>query len=328
MALLTIAVPTYNRADCLELLLRALVLELEGLANDVQVVVADNASTDRTPELIAEFAKAWPAVTVVRQPVNRGPDENFLSCVEAAQSTYFWLIGDDDLPKAGVIAKLLQVLREQKPDLVSLGSEWVPVIKGASQGKAVRSLEPHAVDRLEFARQVNVWMTFISGMVINRDVFIALHPLPSIRQWMGTYLIQMGWIFPVLAAGERFVVLRETCVLATAGNTGGYRLMTVFGVNFPRIARSILGEKSPEAQAIIQRTLLGFLPGLAWNAKRGTIGNFLKEDAWSELRTSLGQYPIFWLVLYPIMRGPRPIALLWYVGVRILVKVRRWIGFH
>ncbi len=328
MAFLTIAVPTYNRADNLELLLRTLVAELGELGNEVHIVVADNASTDRTPAVIAEFAKAWPELTAVRQTINRGLDENFYSCFEAAQSTYFWLIGDDDLPKAGVIAKLLQVLREHQPDLVSLGSEWVPMIKGASQGKAVRALVPHAVDRLEFAREVNVWMTFISGMVINRDLFIAHHPLSSIRQGMGTYLIQMGWIFPVLAAGERFVVLRETCVLATSGNTGGYRLMTVFGVNFPKIARSILGEKSPEAQAIIQRTLFGFLPGLAWNAKRGTIGNFLKEDAWPELRTSLGQYPIFWLILFPIMRWPRPIALLWYVGARILAKVLRWIGLR
>jgi len=145
---------------------------------------------------------------------------------------------------------------------------------------------------------------------------------------MGTQLIQLGWVLPVLAAGERFVVLRETCVLATAGNSGGFQLMTVFGVNFPKIARSILGEKSPEAHAIIQRTLFGFLPGLAWNTKRGAIGNYLKEDAWPELRNTLGQYPVFWLTLFPIMRLPLAIAMPWYVGVRILSKLGNLISLR
>jgi len=74
--------------------------------------------------------------------------------------------------------------------------------------------------------------------------------------------------------------------------------------------------------------LLGFLPGLAWNAKRGTIGNFIKEDAWPELRKSLGQYPIFWLILFPVMRWPRPIALLWYVMARVLAALQRLSRFH
>jgi len=328
MTLLTIIVPTYNRAASLSLLLNSLADELVLHQSHLQLIVGDNFSTDETQKVLMEFQSKYPFVMVLRHETNVGPEENFCRCLERVKSRYFWILGDDDLPKAGVIKKLLDLLKDQSPDLVSLGSEWVPAIKGASQGKAVLALKRRIVSRLDFAKKVNVWMTFISGIVINREVFLAHQDLSSIRRCMGTQLIQLGWVLPVLAAGERFVVLRETCVLATAGNTGGYRLMTVFGVNFPKIARSLLGEKSPEAQAIIQRTLLGFLPGLAWNAKRGTIGNFLKEDAWPELRTSLGQYPIFWLILYPIMRWPRPIALLWYIGVRILFKVLRLIGFH
>lgn len=328
MILLTIIVPTYNRVANLTLLLNSLASDLVHYQSNIQLIVGDNCSTDETQKVLMEFQSKYPFVISLRHETNVGPEENFCLCLERVQSRYFWIIGDDDLPKAGVVKKLLDLLNEQMPDLVSMGSEWLLAIKGPSQGKAVLALKPRMVGRLDFAKEVNVWMTFISGIVINRELFLAHQDLSSIRRCMGTQLIQLGWIFPVLAAGERFVVIRETCVLATAGNSGGFQLMTVFGVNFPKIARSILGEKSPEAHAIIQRTLFGFLPGLAWNTKRGAIGNYLKEDAWAELRSTLGQYPIFWLTLFPIMRLPLAIAMPWYAGVRILSKLGNLIGLR
>jgi glycosyltransferase involved in cell wall biosynthesis len=323
LALLTIAVPTYNRAENLDLLLRTLVVELAGMAAEVHIVVADNASTDRTPAVIAGFVKAWPASTILRQTVNRGPDENFCVCVEALESKYFWFIGDDDLPKEGFIAKLLALLKSHRPDLVSFGSEWVPAISGPSQGGSIGALQPCILDRLNFATEVNVWMTFISGIVINRETFLAANPLAAIRRWTGTNLVQLGWVFAVLASGKRFVVLRQHCVLATSGNTGGYAVMTVFGANLPRIAREVFGERSLEADAIIKRTLLGFLPGLALNSDNKTIGNFAREKALPDLRRMLGRYPSFWFTVYPIMCLPRPLAIPFRQFARVLVLIKR-----
>jgi glycosyltransferase involved in cell wall biosynthesis len=328
LALLTIAVPTYNRAENLDLLLRTLAVELSGLTSEVHIIVADNASSDRTPAVIADFAKAWPSLTVLRQAVNRGPDENFCSCVEALESKYFWFIGDDDLPKTGFIAKLLDLLKAEQPDLVSFGSEWVPVIRGADQGRTVGVLRPRMLDRVGFATEVNVWMTFISGIVINRETFLAAYPLSAARRWMGTNLVQLGWVFAVLASGQRFIVLRQRCVLATAGNTGGYAVMTVFGINLPHIARSVFGDRSPEAESIVKRTLQGFLPGLAWNARNGRIGCFSDEDAWQGLRYALGRYPSFWLTLFPIMRWPRPLALPFRQLARLLGLGRRLVSLR
>src|ERR1700761_1591163 len=106
-ALLTIVVPTYNRRDNLALLLRALQPELAPLRESVAVLVSDNASTDGTQALTQEMQAQWPELVVQRHPANLGPDGNFASCVARVDTRYFWIIGDDDLPKRGVVAKLV-----------------------------------------------------------------------------------------------------------------------------------------------------------------------------------------------------------------------------
>src|SRR5690349_9740053 len=111
--LLTLIVPTYNRADSLELLLRTLADECRGLAGAVSVLVSDNASTDRTPEVTRAAQAAWPELLVQRHPANCGPEENFCTGVERVESRYFWIIGDDDCPKRGVLAKIVSLLQER-----------------------------------------------------------------------------------------------------------------------------------------------------------------------------------------------------------------------
>ena len=56
MPILTLAIPTYNRAHDLARLLEALSQELRGLEEKVSLVVSNNASTDGTLQVIESFA--------------------------------------------------------------------------------------------------------------------------------------------------------------------------------------------------------------------------------------------------------------------------------
>ncbi len=77
--------------------------ELSGLEDRVSLVIADNASTDGTAELIANFAGNFPRVRVVTQATNLGMDANFRACASAVDGDFFWVMGDDDLPVQGAI---------------------------------------------------------------------------------------------------------------------------------------------------------------------------------------------------------------------------------
>src|SRR4051794_15201302 len=65
-----ICIPTYNQADFLE---RAVDSALrQDYAGPVEVWVADDASTDDTPSLLARLREAHPALEAIRQEANLG----------------------------------------------------------------------------------------------------------------------------------------------------------------------------------------------------------------------------------------------------------------
>ena len=303
--LLTIIVPTYNRAECLELLLTTLAREMAELEGRVGIIVGDNASTDRTPDVTSAFAASAPAALVIRHDANLGPDENFCRCVERVTSRYFWIIGDDDLPRAGAIRHVLELLATHAPDLVYLESDWRPEIRDNDPHDPVRDEAPDLMDSLRFARRVHVWTTFISGIVVDRESLVAKQPPEQLRRYSNTSLVQLGWVLGTLKAGTRFLVVKQKCILATQGNTGGYSVLKVFGNNFPSIVSDALGADSPLTRAIVRRCAVMFLPNLLWGLRFSTIGKFEAEDIDAAMRPQLGRRLSFWLLLRPIARWPR-----------------------
>jgi len=321
--LLTIVIPTYNRAENLELLLRVLQAELSGLEDAVQVLVSDNASTDRTPELTRDVQAGWPALRVQRHAQNLGPEENFCSGVERVDSRYFWIIGDDDLPKRGVVAHLIALLREHAPALVYMQSEWVSPITSPDQGESIGTLSVEMLDAFKFARRVHVWVTYISGVIVDRTVLIRALGEHKIRRFTNTSLVQLGWILPVLATNERFAFVTDRCILATKDNSGGYPVLTVFGVRFARIVHEALGRHSRIGRVLIGGNIAHYLPGLMWGARLAPCGHHDAEDTWLEMRQHLGDRSLFWLLLVPLGRFPRWLAQPFYQSWRVVSRLYR-----
>lgn len=122
VATLTIAVPTFERAEVLRDLLQDLGLALERHPGELHVVISDNASGDGTAEVIREWLGSLaPAsdVTVRRNPENLGPSRNLLQAMGAARGTFVSFLGDDDRIDHEQLSLLLAWLREN-PDCVAV----------------------------------------------------------------------------------------------------------------------------------------------------------------------------------------------------------------
>jgi glycosyltransferase involved in cell wall biosynthesis len=91
--LVTIAIPTYNRAG--SYLPQALRSALAQDYPQLEIIVSDNASTDHTEELMKGFSD--PRLRYVRHEKNIGGKANWTFCVRQARGTYFLLLHDDDL---------------------------------------------------------------------------------------------------------------------------------------------------------------------------------------------------------------------------------------
>jgi glycosyltransferase involved in cell wall biosynthesis len=93
--LVTIAIPTYNRAE--GYLRQSLESALAQTYQNLEVILSDNCSTDDTGRLAAEYCRGDKRLTYLRQSQNIGPNSNFNFCLAQARGRYFLLLPDDDL---------------------------------------------------------------------------------------------------------------------------------------------------------------------------------------------------------------------------------------
>jgi len=105
MAKVTVAIPTYNRA---ELLKSSLGSVLSQDYPDFRVVVLDNASTDDTEAVVRSFADQ--RVTYIRNARNLGILGNFNRAIEVNTSPYLNLFMDDDVMLPGFLRESILML--------------------------------------------------------------------------------------------------------------------------------------------------------------------------------------------------------------------------
>lgn len=122
MTLLSICIPTFNRADYLKRLLDRLASELQGTEDSIEVVVSDNASTDDTMQICTQSALGG-RLRYFRQPRNIGAEANIQSAIRQARGTYAVYLADDDILIWPGIAEALAML-DADPQAVALYAPW------------------------------------------------------------------------------------------------------------------------------------------------------------------------------------------------------------
>ena len=89
--ILSICIPTYNRADILRNNLEIISEQLnENRTNEVEIIVSDNCSPDITREVAANMQKLGLPIVYNRNAENIGADGNFLKCMTIASGKYVY----------------------------------------------------------------------------------------------------------------------------------------------------------------------------------------------------------------------------------------------
>jgi hypothetical protein len=118
--LLTIGVPTFNRANKLARLLDWLEAEVRTnhLEDEVTVFVANNASTDNTIAVLDSASRRTLSLRYATHHQNLGFDRNAAYVYQRTVTPYLWFMGDDDLPLSGALRTVLNMLRNHRPDIL------------------------------------------------------------------------------------------------------------------------------------------------------------------------------------------------------------------
>ena len=103
-----ICIPVYNEEDTVVGAIESvLAQDIEGLG----ILVSDNLSTDRTPEIVAKYTKQFPEIVKYkRNKKNLGYPGNYVKCIQRTKAKYIFFIGADDRLFNNEINKLVSYI--------------------------------------------------------------------------------------------------------------------------------------------------------------------------------------------------------------------------
>ena len=93
---LSVVIPTYNGAKKLAKLLGSFSGPMKELANEVEVIVCDDCSTEDTKSFLDSLPQEQQFFKYVGYEENIGLEQNLIKCVDYAKGEYVWIFGDDD----------------------------------------------------------------------------------------------------------------------------------------------------------------------------------------------------------------------------------------
>jgi len=108
--LVSVGVPVFNGEAFLEDAIRS---TLAQTLADLELIVCDNASSDRTAEICRDYAARDPRVRYFRNPRNLGAAANYNVAFGHARGRYFKWLAHDDRMLPSFLAKTSRVLEER-----------------------------------------------------------------------------------------------------------------------------------------------------------------------------------------------------------------------
>ena len=123
---LSICIPTYNRAPALADCLASIFKSARSYEEQIEVVIADNASEDKTLDVVTEFQKLHSWIQYRRNRKNIGAARNIYNVIDMAAGEYIWVIGDDDKMTSEAIPRVFEYIEADYNLIITNFSHWVP----------------------------------------------------------------------------------------------------------------------------------------------------------------------------------------------------------
>ncbi|MEH6544553.1 MAG: glycosyltransferase family 2 protein [Porticoccaceae bacterium] len=131
--LVTVGIPTYNRADILR---RSIDSVLRQDYAKIEVLISDNFSTDNTQSVCQQFCEKDRRVRYLQQSSNIGASANFKDVLTRASGEYFMWLGDDDWIDSAYVSSCVSLLASDLDTaLISGTPQYYREGKKISEGK-------------------------------------------------------------------------------------------------------------------------------------------------------------------------------------------------
>lgn len=292
--ILSICIPTYNRAAILDGALEAIEKALRQIdSSEIELVISDNCSPDNTLEVVQKYIQKGMSITYICNEQNIGPVRNIEQCFKLAKAKYVWVLGDDDYIRQDALKMILDKIRHKDYGLVHIQLKYVL----ANAKFKTHYIEFSIIE--EFFKCISIGFTFISANIVSTKYIADF----DFKKYEDSWIPSMPLCMMTAKKMTQNLIINEEIIDAAKDyrTNGGYNFFEVFIDYYLTIRKEMLqGTKDSEKYYKIEKKFyLKHFVSLAiflFYIRRINVP-FKKEGAWSIIKKHYGKEPYF----YPIL---------------------------
>lgn len=241
--ILSICIPTFNRAVYLEKTLVSIVSDENFIkTDDIEIVISNNCSTDNTDEICQKFANKYPnKIKYIKQAKTIKADNHIFTVPNYATGKFVKINNDTCTFKQDSISKILKLLNNY--------SDAKAFFLANSDGIANENIICKNYD--EFLNSASYRITWVGGFLIERAFF---NSLDNPQKYADLKLAQVDIYGKILQKDVPIVYNNEYFFeILNPINKGGYNIAEVFGQNFFKILNDFVGTNNGLSKLTLEK---------------------------------------------------------------------------
>ena len=283
--LLSICIPTYNRASYLEGAILNIITD-NAFGDEVEIIISDNASTDNTEEIAKKYTQKHYNIKYYKNEENIR-DKNFMLALQRGNGLYRRLFNDTLRFKERALQKMLDIIRISPQNRPLIFYQNITFLNSNTQKKINNPAE--------LILNTSYWITWIGNFGNWKHI---INNIPSPNECAPLLLTQVDWSFKIMSGNQCAQIYFDDYFESIIPNKkGGYNIFNVFINNYLLIIRQYIDKKSiiqKEKYRLFRYFLLKWISSLKNSNKDFT---FEKNNIWNILMKEYWYCPYFYIGL-------------------------------
>jgi glycosyltransferase involved in cell wall biosynthesis len=163
----SVIIPTYNRAEFLR---SAIVSALNQTFKNIEIIVADDKSTDNTKEVVESFKDR--RIKHITNKINMGPSATRNSAILASKGEYIAFLDDDDEWVPEKLQKQIELLDKSSPDICGVYSDRLIIDRSSnkivSEGLQTKKVRGNLLSQLVMCNQINTCTVLLKRRCLDK----------------------------------------------------------------------------------------------------------------------------------------------------------------
>lgn len=305
-SILSICIPTYNRASCLFECLTSIFDAIPEHESKLEIIISDNASSDNTTEVVEYFARKHKIIRYHRNHENIGGENNFRLVANLAKGKYVWVFGDDDrMEKNAIQVVLINIAKEYSIVLCNY-SVWTNDFSRKIRSSKIKESKDEIINNKNYLlEKYHVHLSYISSIVVQKELFLGLKS--SEYEYFNEYGFSfMNALYVGFAReGSTTKFISEEIVKNRSGNSGNFNFYKYFAVGIALVFSNLskYGYSESAISFAKQKNLIEFLLPMALYLSIKSDYDRLQVLSW--MFTYYKKFIEFWIIFLPIWAIPK-----------------------